>query len=387
VAGDALIQDTVRLRLTQSLGLVTEDLVDETIASLRDTFGEDGEWQTRQITKDIATVVARLSSRVFLGKNLCRNERWLDISKTYTIDSFIVSYIMRACPALLRPIAYWFIPQATSLRKAVRDARKLIDPEVLQRKAAVDAAHAEGKKAPKVADSLGWMYEIAKGRHDVDYVAGQLSLTMAAIHTTTLTTCAALLDICEYPDAADELRREVVDVIGKEGWTKTSLYKLRLMDSFLKEGQRVRPMALISMHRYCTRDVELSDGTVLPRGSRVVVDANYSDPEIYPEPDRFDAARFVRKREEPGQENAWQFVTTTPAHFTFGHGHHACPGRFFAANELKIALCHLLLKYDWRFVPGEGRHPPRQMEASSVVHPDTTIQFRHRTPEIDLDNL
>ena len=106
------------------------------------------------------------------------------------------------------------------------------------------------------------------------------------------------------------------------------------------------------MNRYVEQDVSLSDGTVLPRGSRVSVASSYLDPAVYPDPGQFDAARFLRKRAEPGQEHGWQFVTTTPAYLFIGHGQHACPGRFFAAHELKIAMAHLLLKYDWRLPDG-----------------------------------
>jgi len=187
-------------------------------------------------------LVARLSSRVFLGPELCRNSRWLEISKSYTIDSFIASYLMRLVPSLLRPVAYWFIPQCTALRKAVKDAHQLIDPEVQRRKAAVDSALAEGRKPPKVSDTIGWMHEVSRGR-PVDYVAGQLSLTLAAIHTTTEITAQALMDICEHPEVADELRREIMQVLGEHGWAKTSLYKLKLMDSFLKESQRCTPLS------------------------------------------------------------------------------------------------------------------------------------------------
>ncbi|KAI1780930.1 cytochrome P450 [Hypoxylon cercidicola] len=383
---DSLIQETVRVKLTQSLNLVTEDLVDETSVSLHDVFGENEEWATRLIRDDILEVVARLSSRVFLGSGLCRNRRWLDIAKSYTIDSFIVSSLMRAVPAMLRPLVYVLIPQSWSLRSAVRDARKLIDPEVQRRKAAVDAAHAAGEKPPKVADTIGWMYEVAKGR-DADYVAGQLSLTMAAIHTTTETTCTALLDVCEYPDVAQQLRDEIIEVIGENGWAKTSLYKLKLMDSFLKEGQRIRPMGTASMHRYVEKDVELSDGTLLPKGSRIIVAGDFMNPTIYPEPEKFDAARFLKMRQQPGQEHSWQLVSTNPAHFLFGHGQHACPGRFFASNEVKIALCYLLLKYDFRFVPGEGRPAPRMFESVTSVDQKSKIQMRRRKAEIDLDSI
>lgn len=37
----------------------------------------------------------------------------------------------------------------------------------------------------------------------------------------------------------------------------------------------------------------------------------------------------------------------------FGFGRHSCPGRFFAANEVKIALCHILLKYDFKLAEAE----------------------------------
>ncbi|KAI1076359.1 cytochrome P450 [Whalleya microplaca] len=373
--GDSLIQDTVRVKLTQSLNLVTTDLVDETASSLHDVFGESEEWTTRIARQDMLEIVARLSSRVFLGKELCRSRRWLEVAKHYTVDSFVVSHAMRACPALIRPIAYWLIPRSKELRKAVRDARKLIDPEVRRRKAA---------RPPKVADAIGWMYEAAKGR-DADFVAGQLSLTMAAIHTTTETTCQALFDICEYPDAVQQLREEIIQVIQENGWSKTSLYKLKLMDSFMKEGQRCRPMSLGVLYLYM--QVQLSDGTILPKGSRILVASNFMDPKIYPDPEKFDPSRFLKLRQGPGQEHSWQFVTTTPAHTLFGHGQHACPGRFFASNEVKIALCHLLLKYDWRFVPGEGRPAPMLFEGSNNVDSKAKVQVRRREAEIDLDSL
>lgn len=193
------------------------------------------------IREDLLEVVARVSSRVFLGAGLCRNRRWLDIAKTFTVDSFTLSFIMRMVPAIARPLAYLLAPQSARLRKSVRDAHTLIMPEVEKRKAAVDAARAAGEKPPKVADTIGWMYDMAKGQN-YDFVLSQLSLTMAAIHTTTESACRALLDLCKYPDAAQQLRDEIIEVVGREGWAKTTLYKLKLMDSFLKEGQRVTPL-------------------------------------------------------------------------------------------------------------------------------------------------
>lgn len=139
------------------------------------------------------------------------------------------------------------------------------------------------------------------------------------------------------------------------------------------------------MNRYMEQKVTLSDGTVLPKGSRLMVAANFMDPEVYREPEKFDAERFVKKRQESGQENAWQLATTSSEYTLFGHGQHACPGRFFAINELKILLCHLLLKYEWRFNPEKGRSAPRFVANTKAVAGDTEVQCRSRIPEIDLD--
>ncbi|KAI0113556.1 cytochrome P450 [Nemania sp. FL0031] len=381
-----LLRDTVRIKLTQSLGLVTADLVDETIDTVDAVFGKSGEWTTRTIREDMLEVVARVSSRVFLGPGLCRNRRWLDIAKTFTVDTFALSFIMRMVPAIMRPLVYLALPHASRLRGSVRDARKMITPEVQKRKAAVDAARAAGVKPPKVADTIGWMYDVAKGQ-DVNLVYGQLSLTMAAIHTTTEGICRALLDICKYPEAVQMLRDEIIEVVGREGWAKTTLYKLKLMDSFLKEGQRMTPLSMASMNRYVEKPLTLSDGIKIPKGARILVVGDLVNPEIFADPEKFDAARFVKKRQEPDQENSWQFVTTSPSHLLFGHGEHACPGRFFASNEIKIVLCHLLMKYDWQFVPGAPEPEPRAFEAGKSCREDTKVQARRRKAEIDLDAL
>ncbi|KAI0968028.1 cytochrome P450 [Xylaria arbuscula] len=382
----SFLQDTVRTKLTQSLGLITGDLVAETIDTVDDVFGQSKEWTTRLIREDLLEVVARVSSRVFLGEALCRNRRWLDISKTFTVDTFVLSALMRMSPVILRPFVYLVVPHSSRLRKAVRDTHKIIQPEVEKRKAAVDAAHTAGVKPPKVADTLGWMYEVSKGA-DLDFAYGQLSLTMAAIHTTTESAGRALLDLCKHPEIVQQLRDEIIEVVGREGWVKTTLYKLRLMDSFLKESQRVTPLSCLSMNRYVDKSITLSDGIQLPKGARIAVVCDFANPQVFSEPEKFDAARFMKKRAEPGQENSWQFVTTSPAHLTFGHGEHACPGRFFASNEIKIIMCHLLMKYDWRFVPDLPEPEPRVFESSMSVRADTKIQARRRKPELDLDNL
>lgn len=239
---ETFIQEVVRVKLTQSLGLITDDLVEETTDSLEDTFGSNPEWQHRMLREDLLEIVARLSSRVFLGKELCRNKEWLEITKSYTVDSFVAANLLRLCPSVIRPLVYWFIPTCTRLRKEVRDARKLIMPEVEKRRKRAEAHIASGEKPPKAADAIGWMVEVARGR-SVDYVGAQLGLSMAAIHTTTETTINGILELCDNPEIVSMLREEMIEVLSKNGWSKVSLYKMKLLDSFLKEVQRKRGLS------------------------------------------------------------------------------------------------------------------------------------------------
>lgn len=66
---------------------------------------------------------------------------------------------------------------------------------------------------------------------------------------------------------------------------------------------------------------------------------------------KFDGFRAYRQREqlkgsaESGRE---QFVSVSERAMHFGYGRHSCPGRFFAAVEIKVVLASILLKYDIR---------------------------------------
>jgi cytochrome P450 len=66
-----------------------------------------------------------------------------------------------------------------------------------------------------------------------------------------------------------------------------------------------------------------------------------------PNPMRFDGFRHYNNRLQPGESNRHQFATTSDKNLHFGHGKFSCPGRFFAANTIKMVISNLLLKYDF----------------------------------------
>ena len=141
---------------------------------------------------------------------------------------------------------------------------------------------------------------------------------------------------------------------------------------------------LVSMRREATKPITLPDGTLLPKGATIMVSSHQMwDSSVYPDAHEFDGYRFLKMREQGGQENTAQLVSTTPSHFGFGHGRLACPGRFFAANELKIALCHVLLKYELK--PLEGSQPKVVQHGINLMADlSAKIAIRRRKEEISV---
>jgi cytochrome P450 len=129
-----------------------------------------------------------------------------------------------------------------TLERHYKDAKTIISTEVARRKVQAEVTLAAGGNPPKVSDAIGWMVEMAGGK-PVDYVAAQLSLTVAAIHATTEALTVALLDLVTYPELITQLRKEIIDVLKDGRWSKQALYKMKLMDSFLKESQRLHPVS------------------------------------------------------------------------------------------------------------------------------------------------
>ena len=112
------------------------------------------------------------------------------------------------------------------------------------------------------------------------------------------------------------------------------------------------------------------------------------DPNVYLEPDKFDMYHFYNLRNQVGQENGYQYITTSPQYLLFGHGTYMCPGRFFTSNEMKIVLCHLLLKYDMKLLDSEYTWLARlQVDLGWLISPEAKIMIRRRQEEIDLDKI
>jgi cytochrome P450 len=77
-----------------------------------------------------------------------------------------------------------------------------------------------------------------------------------------MATCHAIYDLAARPEYVEPLREEINQVLQEDGYDldgegnlklkKMSMPKLRLLDSFLKETQRLSPPGLSMLHLKCT---------------------------------------------------------------------------------------------------------------------------------------
>jgi cytochrome P450 len=134
------------------------------------------------------------------------------------------------------------------------------------------------------------------------------------------------------------------------------------------------------MKRKAMKDFTFSDGTLIPKGTFVAVPsyAMHHDENIYADPHEFQGARFEKMRGQlsPGEAARHQMISTNPEYLLFGYGRHACPGRFFAVNELKVILSHVVVHYDVKLegeFPQQGWHGP-----SMVPNRNAAVLFKSR---------
>ncbi|KAJ0273007.1 hypothetical protein Brms1b_000780 [Colletotrichum noveboracense] len=208
------------------------------------------------------------------------------------------------------------------------------------------------------------------------------------MHTTTDLATETMCRLIQRPQLVNDLREEIESVLVKEGWTKTALFQMKLLDSVLKEAQRLKPTTSATMNRTAIKRVTLPSGLVLETGDRCMADlGSMVDPEVYENPEVFDGYRYLRMREDPKLESKAHLVSTSSIHLGFGHGKHACPGRFFASNEVKILLCHLLYKYDWE-IDSAYEHKIREFGISLSSGDGLQVSFRRRENlAVDIDSL
>ncbi|OSX67134.1 hypothetical protein POSPLADRAFT_1164419 [Postia placenta MAD-698-R-SB12] len=372
----------IRGPLTRNLGALFPDVVDEinvAFPELMPPAAKRGDWVAVSVRDTMGRIVSRASNRIFVGLPLCRNPDYLKTVVEFAFSVAKSRTIINAAPAVFRPIVGHFLPWA---KRAVRNAGVHVKPLIRLRVSKMQDAGDD--QTDKSCDYLMWLIEEAqKTKQNLDIVVqGILVSNFAAIHTSSNSITHSLLNLAAYPQHVQPLREEIEGIIKEYGWTKEAIGKMWKLDSFMRESQRLSGISGISVMRKVLQDITLSDGTYLPKGTLVVAAAfaTHTDERYYENPEVFEPFRFYDMRTENDALRK-QYVNTSREFITFGHGKHACPGRFFAVNELKAMMAYIILHYDVKLEEGVSR-PENVWIWHNISPASTKVLFRERQSKV-----
>ncbi|KAF9263054.1 cytochrome P450 [Marasmius fiardii PR-910] len=376
--------DVILTSLTRNIAAKLDDVRDEVQQAFQEFIPVTEDWtEYSKIPKLLPKIVVRASNRVFVGLPLCRDKDWCDLNVNFTISVAINSLIIGLFPKFLHPlIGRIFTSRRSSLRRAMKHLSSLLSERIEN-----ERNQGSGIERPdNPNDLLSWLVgkceklgeEWQKASIE-DLSLRVLATNFGAIHSTSAFLTQGIYDIAAHPELIEPLRAEITSVIEREGgWTKSAMSKMHLLDSFLKESARKTGVPSIGLVRMVLEDFTLPNGICLPAGTRVGIAAYHThhSEQYYPSPDAFRVERFA----ETEGENARNLMTTLSEDWLmFGAGKHACPGRFFAVNQLKLLIAYVLLTYDIKFSEEQTKLPDPFWFAWTVL-PDSSarVLFRKR---------
>lgn len=248
------VVSAVRNDLTRNIGKVIGDLQDELKYIFGHLLEECPSWKPFPVVGTALPIVAGLSARTFVGLPLCRDPEWLELTITFTGSTVAALMTLQDWHPILRPIIAPFLPQIRKLNSYSQLGSKKLKPQL---DAIVDMYQKKtGRKKSTEAEAIkgdfNMVHWIVGNAPDlskvnaVDLGNSQMSVAFAAIHTSAMTLSQVIFDLAAYPQYAQELREELEAVLEEENLPdrklmKTSMPKLKKMDSFLKESQRMNP--------------------------------------------------------------------------------------------------------------------------------------------------
>ncbi|XP_017757764.1 PREDICTED: probable cytochrome P450 6a14 [Eufriesea mexicana] len=171
-----------------------------------------------------------------------------------------------------------------------------------------------------------------------NFLAAQAFLFFAAGFETSSTTMTnALYELALNQDVQDKLREELIEFSAKNDgeWSYETIKEMTYLDKVFKETLRKYPVSVLLLREttenYIFRDMKVS----IPKGQKVWIPmfSIHRDPNIYPEPEKFDPERFSEEAVEARH----------PMHYLpFGLGPRNCIGARFGTYQTKIGLIKIL---------------------------------------------
>ncbi|KAI1803205.1 cytochrome P450 [Daldinia bambusicola] len=388
VRGTTIHRDIVRHQLTKNIANLLPQMKEEAELALKNVLSQCNSKDFTPVKASsliFAPIGQMTSRRVIDDPAISRDPVWLETIMGFTASVAIFSMTMRRISPTLRPIAQYTLQCGRKLRADIAQVTKFLTPVIQARQQQSNGEKKFDNLDDQPKDFVRWLSEAAEGQDArPDAIALKiLFLIVSSMHTSAITAIHIFYDICAHPEFMEELRAEAIEEIGANGWTETSLLRLRKMESFLKESGRTNSAGVVSFQRLVLSPIRLSNGFTIPAGTHICAasDARSRDPALYEAPLEFRPLRFYAPPGKAGAEidTANLFSSVAAGDSWFGAGRQACPGRWYASAQIKLVLCLLLINYEFKFPEGQNERPKNWVK-DEKTGPDMEqmIWVRHR---------
>uniref|UniRef100_F7D2X1 Cytochrome P450 family 4 subfamily F member 8 n=1 Tax=Monodelphis domestica TaxID=13616 RepID=F7D2X1_MONDO len=174
-------------------------------------------------------------------------------------------------------------------------------------------------------------------------------------HDTTASGISwALYNLAQHQEHQDRCRQEIQELLrGRhpEEIEWDDLSQMPFLSMCIKESLRLHP-PVVTVTRFCTKDIQLPDGRIIPKGNRCLINifGTHHNPSVWTNPEVYDPYRFDSNKSQKMSPLAF---------IPFSAGPRNCIGQNFAMSEMKIVLALTLLQFR---VFSDGFLPQRKPE-------------------------
>ncbi|OGM47870.1 cytochrome P450 [Aspergillus bombycis] len=347
--------------LTRNVVQTEEDVLVEVQHIMDELVGQTESWKEVNIVHVFERIMYQATQRVYVGLPLCRDTTYNKCVKGYA-RSLGTAMVFAA------QLTPWPLRQVTALLAGlpvyyyVLRVRSYLSPLFKERMERLKAK--EGTKGNLLEGEPGnlitWMSNSVIAGVGPKSVSPSAMVTwlgiLALLPTDNLwTTCTnVLLDLLSSESAhayLDTIREEAKSVFSasKESGQPVS-HGLNHIDSAIRESLRMNSLSLRSLHRQVVRrgGVVLPDGQRVPTGTWLCILSGsiQRDDDFYDDAQTYRPFRFIPKLTGAGSGKAPILPLTNEKYLSFGHGRHACPGRWFSFQVMKIVIAYIIVNYD-----------------------------------------
>ncbi|KAJ4390992.1 hypothetical protein N0V93_004591 [Gnomoniopsis smithogilvyi] len=360
-AGDIYSSDlminVVRHGINKRFAKLVPLLHDECNFAFSQEIGDVPDWAPFRASATLSSIMHRTTSRVLAGSDLCRDERFLKTSQVFSESLFINGLLLTMLPLgpFRRTISRIFsVFHRRNLRKAVDVVLPVVQAR-LEYFQQIDR-HSSLQQMDEPLDAIQWSLDLSK-YNTKEHNPQNISLLL--LHNLWAGSAAPgglvtqmVFQILLQPHYIDPLRAEACKAFDTYGVTDKALSSMVLMDSFIREINRMYPTGAITCARTVMNQngIRFHDGMFLDQGKRIALPALaiQMDPEVFEDAMSFDGFRFSKlaantpPKSNKEAEQDWGAATVSDTNLAFGYGKHACSGRFYAVRKAKLVSAPMI---------------------------------------------